>query len=241
MSSSTAQAHPLLNVGCCVLLPVLILNKCSAAGDAWYQLGATTALVVALCLPVGYGLWSLLGRRGGGFITLLGIITTLLTGLVTIYAQTGAGECLRPSTPWLYAAKEGALPLLIAIIILIGGTDEGSLLRTLFYTEAAFNTREVEARIAALHREADYRALLGLMNCLLAGTFLTSAVLSFFIALHFQLPLLKLPPAEQVVAYNYAVGSITLWSWVIISIPAFVIFLSLCLYLPRKLKQLTNS
>lgn len=238
---AAARSHPLLSVVCSILLPVLILNKCSASGEEWYKLGATVALIVALCLPVGYGLWCVLGRRGGGIITLLGIITTLLTGLVTIYAQTGAGEALRPSTPWLYAAKEGMLPLGIAALILLGGTGEGSLLRSIFYTDEAFQTHEIEARIAELHREADYNALLGLMNCLMAGTFLASAVLSFFIALHFQLPVLDLPAVEQAEAYNYAVGSITWWSWVIISIPTFIIFIVLCYYLPRKLKKLTQQ
>lgn len=235
------KSHPLVSVVCSILLPVLILNQCSASGDEWYRLGATPALAVALCLPVGYGLWGLLGKRGGGIITILGITTTLLTGLVTIYAQAGAGEALRPSTPWVYAAKEGALPLGIAVLILLGGTGEGSLLRSIFYTDEAFHTREVEARIATLHREADYKALLGLMNCLMAGTFLSSAVLSFFIALHFQLPVLELPPAQQAEAYNYAVGSITWWSWLIISIPAFLIFIALCYYLPRKLRHLTQG
>lgn len=235
------RSHPLLSVVCSILLPVLILNKCSSVGEQWYHLGATPALVVALCLPVGYGLWGLLKQRGGGIITLMGIITTLLTGLVTIYAQSGGEGALRPSTPWVYAAKEGLLPLIIAALVLLGGTGKGSLLRAVFYTEEAFHTSEVEARIAALHREADYEAVLGLMNCLMAGCFLTSAVLSFFIALHFQLPVLSLPAEQQPEAYNYAVGSITWWSWILISIPVLIIFLALCYYLPRKLRQLTQE
>lgn len=235
------RSHPILSVVCSILLPVLVLNKCSAEGDGWYQLGATAALIVALILPLGYGLWGLCTHRSGGIITLLGIITTLLTGLVTIYAEGGTGGTLRPSTPWVYAAKEGLLPLLIAVLVLLGGTGKGSLLRSIFYTEEAFHTHEVEARIAALGRRADYDAMLGLMNCLMAGTFLTSAVLSFFIALHFQLPVLQLPAAQQAEAYNYAVGSITWWSWLLISIPTFVIFLVLCYWLPRKIRTLTQS
>ena len=234
------RSHPILSIVCSVLLPVLVLKYCSAVGNGWYDLGPTVALVVALCMPIGYGLWCIWGRRGGGAITLLGIITTLLTGLVTIYAQAGAGEALRPSTPWVYAFKEGALPLIIAMVILWGGTGKSSLLRTLFYTDAAFHTRETEARIATLHREAEYHALLSLMKCLLAGMYLASAVLSFFIALHFQLPILKLPPAQQAEAYNYAVGSITFWTWLIISIPAILLVLALCFYLPRKLRKLTQ-
>lgn len=236
------KSHPVLSVVCSILLPVLILNKCSAEGAAWYRLGATPALVVALCLPVSYGLWGVWKARGGGIITLLGIVTTLLTGLVTIYAQSGAdGGSLRPSTPWVYAAKEGALPVIIALVVLLGGTGPRSLLRSIFYTERAFHTREVEARIAALQRGADYKALLGLMNCLMAGTFLSSGVLSFFIALHFQLPVLQLPAAQQAEAYNYAVGSITWWSWALISIPALAIYIVLCFYLPRKLRRLTQG
>ena len=133
------------------------------------------------------------------------------------------------------------MPLIIAVVILLGGTGEGSLLRTLFYTDAAFHTREAEARIAALHREREYHALLSLMNCLLAGMYLASAVLSFFIALHFQLPVLELPAPQQPEAYNYAVGSITFWTWLFISIPAVLLVLALCFYLPRKLRKLTQA
>lgn len=237
------RSHPLLSIACCVVLPVLILHRCSAAGEAWYELGATPALAVALSLPLGYGLWSLLSRSGGGFITLLGILTTLLTGAVTIFAQTGEGEALRPGTPWLYAAKEAALPLVVGVLFLITGTEaqRGSMLRIFFYTEELFHTREVETRVAEQHREADYRALLGLVNCLLAGTFFASAVLNLLISLHFQLPVLELPAAQQAEAYNYAVGSITWWSWLIISFPALVVIIGLALYLPRKLKQLTGE
>lgn len=235
------RSHPILTIVCSVLLPVLVLKYCSASGNAWYDLGPTVALIAALCLPVGYGVWSFVKKSGGGIITLLGIVTTLLTGLVTIYAQAGAGEALRPSTPWIYAAKEGALPLIIGVVILLGGTGEHSLLRTIFYTDAAFHTREAEARIAALHREADYNTLLKLMNCLLAGMYLASAVLSFFIALHFQLPVLKLPAAQQAEAYNYAVGSITWWTWLFISIPAILLAVGLCLYLPRRLRRLMQE
>lgn len=241
MADSQRHSHPLLSIVCSVLLPVLILNECSAHGGRWYDLGPVVALCVALSLPLLYGAWILWRHRGGGLITLLGIVTTLLTGLVTVYAQTGPGESLRPSTPWFYAAKEAALPFFIATLILLGGTGERSLLRVLFYTDELFHTREVEARIAAQHRESDYRALLGLMNCLLAGTFLTSAVLSYFIALHFQLPLLHLPAEQQAVAYNYAVGNITFWSWLIISIPVVLIFTGLFILVPRKIRQLTQE
>lgn len=234
------KSHPIQSIVCSILLPVLVLKICSAPGTEWYRLGATPALIVALCLPISYGIWSMISKRGGGIITLMGIITTLLTGLVTIYAESGGGGILRPSTPWVYAIKEGLLPLIIASIVLLSGTGKGSLLRSVFYTEEAFHTSEIEAQIALLHREADYKAVLGLMNCLMAGCFLTSAVLSFFIALHFQLPVLKLPPEQQAEAYNYAVGSITWWSWFLISIPVVLIYFILCYYLPRKLRSLTQ-
>lgn len=236
------RSHPILSIVCCILLPVLVLDHCSASGDAWYWLGTTAALVIALSLPVGYGLWGLCTKRGGGIITLLGILTTLLTGAVTIYAESGGAEgALRANTPWVYAAKEGLLPLVIAALVLLGGTGEGSLLRSLFYTDELFRTREVEPRIRELGRWADYEALLGLVNCLLAGTFLTSAVLSFFIALHFQLPVLALPAAQQAEAYNYAVSSITWWSWVLISLPTLAVFIALCLWLPRRIHRLMQA
>ena len=44
------------------------------------DLGTSTALIVALAFPLGWGLYELLKHRKFNFIALLGLISALLTG-----------------------------------------------------------------------------------------------------------------------------------------------------------------
>lgn len=202
-----------------LVLPVVILYTCSAPGEKWYQLGATPALALALSLPTLAGLWALLrGRaRRGLRMPLLGIAAALLTGLVTIYAQTGEGEAMRPSTPWIYAVKEIVAPLLpILVLACSGGVREGGLFRTALHFllrslhEPALAPEALAAQLSTPERQQKYHTLLRRCYGGLLGLLCLLAAVKFCIALYFQLPVLQLPAADQAVAYNHAVGAIAL-------------------------------
>ena len=59
-----------------IIVPSIILMKLS--GDEY--LGSVYALVVALFFPIGYGLFDFIKNKSMNFISLLGFLSTLLTG-----------------------------------------------------------------------------------------------------------------------------------------------------------------
>lgn len=230
----------LLNVLLSVLAPVMVLEKCSAQGDALWQLGTTWAMVLALSLPIACGIYSFATSRKVEMLAVFGLLGTLLTGLVTIYAQTGSGEALRPDTPWWYAAKEALIPMLLCGAVLITAKRRDSLLRAFVYSDSLFDIPAIEKAIAERGNGHAYRALLRSANLMLGGSLIVSAAANFALALCFLLPVLDLPTAQQVVEYNYAVGKMTWWGYLIIGIPLMATLVCVIRRLGARLETLTG-
>lgn len=230
----------LLNVLLSVLVPVIILEKCSAEGDALWQMGTTWAMALALSLPIACGLYGFATVRRVELLTLFGLGGTLLTGLVTVYAQTGASEALRPDTPWWYAAKEGLIPALLCGAVLMTARRPDSLLRAFVYSDSIFDIPAIEKAITERGEQAGYCALLRHANLMLAASLAVSAAANFALALCFLLPVLDLPAARQAVEYNYAVGKMTWWGYLIIGVPLMVTLIIVIRRLSSRLENLTG-
>ncbi len=230
----------LLNVGLSVLAPVIILNKCSTDGPGLWELGTVRALVVALSLPLACGIFSFASARKVEPITLFGLLGTILTGVVSIYANTGESVAIRPDTPWWYAAKEALIALLLGGAMLVSTKGEGSMLRAFIYSDSLFNIRSIESAVAAAGTVAEYERILSRASMMTAGSLFFSAAANFALSLYFLLPILQLPAGEQAVAYNYAVGDMTWWGYVIIGLPLMATLVGVIRYLMRALGTLTG-
>ena len=230
----------LLNVLLSVLAPVLILDNCSATGDKLWHLGTTWAMVVALALPIGCGIYSLVTERKIEAMTAFGLLGTILTGVVTIYANTGDALAIRPDTPWWYAAKEAIIALLLAGATLVGGGKEGSLLRACVYSDSIFDIRRIEGTVREKGLQSNYNAVLNRAAFMTAGSLLFSAAMNFGLALYFLLPVPDMPAAEQAVQYNYAVSKMTWMGYLIIGVPLLATLFLVIRYLGRALQQLTD-
>jgi len=233
-------SHSLLNVVLSVLAPVLILENCSTDGSALWELGTTWAMALALSLPIGCGLYSLVKRGKIDSLTLFGLLGTLLTGVITIYAHTGDGAALRPDTPWWYAAKEALIALLLCGAVLVTARREDSMLRTFVYSDALFDIPAIEKAVEHSGRQEAYQSTLLTASRMTAASLLFSALANFLLALYFLLPVLEQPVAEQAVAYNYAVGRMTWWGYLVIGVPLMATLLGVVLYLRRALQPLTG-
>ncbi len=237
-----AGSRSLLNLGLSVIAPVIILNKCSAEGAAFWQMGTAPALVVALSLPLACGLYNFVSARRVEPIVLLGLLGTVLTGVVSLYANTGEGVAIRPDTPWWYAAKEALVALLLGGAMLVNTRGEGSMLRVFIYSDALFDIPAIEKAVAAAGAKAEqaYGCILNRASAFTAGSLFLSAAANFALALYFMLPIRELPAAEQAVAYNYAVGDMTWWSYVIIGLPLMATIIAVVRYLVSTLSTLTG-
>ncbi len=230
----------LLNIILSVLAPFIILNNCSTEGDNFWEIGTAAALVVALSLPLACGIYSFVSARKVDPITLFGLLGTILTGVVSVYANTGEGAAIRPDTPWWYAAKEATIALLLGGAMLVNTRREGSMLRAFIYSDALFDIKAIEKTVAAAGTDAQYGRILNRASIFTASSLFVSAIGNFCLALYFLLPVLGMPEAEQPVAYNYAVGSMTWWGYLIIGLPLMGTIMLVLRYLIRALTELTG-
>ncbi len=229
-----------LNVVLSVLAPVIILDTCSTEGPKLWEVGTTWAMVIALALPIGCGVYSLIDKGKVEILTLFGLVGTILTGVVTIYANTGSATAIRPDAPWWYAAKEALIALLLAGAMLVKSRGKDSMLRVFIYTDSVFDVAGIESDITQQGKEQAYDALLQRINRIMAASFIFSAVANFLLALHFLLPVLDKPAAEQALEYNYAVSSMTWWGYLTIAVPLLITMVCIIRYLFRSLQQLTG-
>lgn len=230
----------LLNVLISVLAPVMALEHCSAHGDSWWQVGPACAMAIALALPLGFGLYTYLRERRLETLTLVGLLGTILTGVVTLYANTGEGEAIRPDTPWWYAAKEALIALILSGAVLATSREKNSMLRVFVYSDSLFNIKGIEEAIDARQQQPAYQKALLCASYATAGSLLFSAIANFLLALYFLLPVTSLPAAAQPVEYNYAVGKMTWWGYVIIGIPLLATLFLVIRYLARRLSALSG-
>lgn len=230
----------LLNVLLSVLAPVLILDHCSTSGPGMLELGTTWAMVVALSLPIGCGIWTLIERGKIDTITIFGLIGTLLTGVVTIYANTGEGAAIRPDTPWWYAGKEALIALLLGSIMLLTARRQDSMLRLFIYSDSLFDIKNIENTVKAQAKQEEYDSLLWRASLFTACSLFFSAVANFCLALYFLLPVLQQPAEKQLLEYNYAVSSMTWWGYLVIGVPLMITLIGVMRFLMRRLGEITG-
>ena len=75
-TGATHKPRPMIDLLVSIVLPSVILMKFSGDED----LGASTALIIALSFPIGWGLFELVKYKKFNFIALLGLISVMLTG-----------------------------------------------------------------------------------------------------------------------------------------------------------------
>lgn len=229
-----------LTVVLSVLAPVIILDNCSTEGPKLWEMGTTWAMILALALPIGCGIYSLIDKGKIEILTVFGLVGTILTGIVTLYATSGQGDSIRPDVPWWYAAKEALIALLLAGAMLIKARGKASMLRVFIYTDSVFNIAGIETEVARQGKEKEYDCLLQRVNRTIAASFLFSAIANYLLALHFLLPVTDKPATEQVLEYNYAVSNMTWWGYLVIAIPLILTMVYIIRYLFRALQQLTG-
>ncbi|MFR1411274.1 MAG: VC0807 family protein [Akkermansia sp.] len=174
-----------------MLLPVLILDYCSAgpanpleraAGESFWHIGPVWALVIALSLPLVYGIRSLVVTKKFDLMSGVGMAGVLLTGIISIFV-IGPGGRIHGATPWLFAGKEALIPLILAAAVIVSRSTSVPLLNMFIYTPELFDVPRIEQAVASSGRERDYQKLLANSSWILAGTLVASSIGNFFLSL----------------------------------------------------------
>ncbi|RYD17990.1 MAG: hypothetical protein EOP88_24175 [Verrucomicrobiaceae bacterium] len=164
------QDHPLANILINVIIPVLILSYLSKDPALQerlgrdvrpWHIGPAKAMILALALPLGYGVWHFIKTRKGNFFSAIGLISVMLSGGLTLYLWKSDGT-VKPNAGLLFGIKEALIPLALGVAILVSHRTASPLIRVFLYNDSIFDIPKIERRVAEISAQAEYdRLLLG--------------------------------------------------------------------------------
>ena len=214
------KPRPLIDLLLSIVIPSIILMKFS--GDN--ELGATTALVVALAFPVGLGLYELIRFRNTNYIALLGLVSVLLTGSIGL---------LQLDAQWL-AVKEAAIPALLGIVVLVSARLGYPVIRLLLYNPKLLDIERISTILSTRGQERVFESRLLNATYLLGATFFFSAVMNYLLARWIVVS----PSGSS--AFNEELGRLTLISYPVIAVPSMLMILGIFYILWRNIHGLTG-
>jgi hypothetical protein len=216
----TDKPNPLLEIAVTIIVPALVLMKLS--GDD--SLGPLRALLLALAFPVGWGVWDGVRRRRLNWLSVLGVISTLLTGGIGLLALDAR---------WL-AVKEAAVPGLIGLAVLGSVWTRAPLIRILVFNADLFDVDKVHAALAERRNQVPFELRLRRGTVMLSGTFFFSSAANYVLARW----IVTSPAGSE--AFNQELGRLTLLSYPVIALPSMVMMMGLLFWLAREAKALTG-
>jgi len=203
--STSKRENPLKSILLNVVIPVIILTFLSKEK----YLGPVWGLVVALLFPVCYGIHTLVKERRCDFISILGIVSVLLTGVFGL---------LKLPPQWI-AWKEAAIPFIIGLAIIISLKTPYPLIKTMLLNEKIFNVQLMYERLREKGTEAVFEKRLVTLTWGLASSMFLSSVLNYVLAKI----ILKSEPGTE--AFMAELGKMTGLSYPVIVLPSMAVLL----------------
>jgi len=236
--AAAPQENPFANIVINVLAPVLVLSYLSKEDGEFWHIGPMWAMVVALALPIGYGLWHYFKYRKMNVFSLVGLLSVMLTGAITVYLWSG-GAGVRENAALLFGIKEAVQPLVLGSLLLITHKMSKPLFNVFLYNDTIFDISHIDAKIAERGLRTDHKKLLWKSTLLFFGSFLISSVVNLGLAFYF-LGDLDPQSADWKELYNADVAAITGWGFIVIGVPILVVGGCILWSLVTGLKRLTG-
>ncbi|MCH2534696.1 MAG: hypothetical protein MK008_09675 [Bdellovibrionales bacterium] len=219
------QENLLANIAFNVALPVIILDQLTV------KFGAITALVLALSLPIGYGIYDFLSRGEKNLLSLFGVVNVLLTGGLAIFKVQGI---------W-FAVKEAAFPLIIGIFVLITAFTSKPAIKYFLLNPAIMNLELIDKKLEELGNSAAFNKLLKNSTIFFAGSFFISATLNFLLAVYIFKDIdPSLSEVAQSELLNKQIKEMTLLGYLVIALPLTVFMIVILMDFIKRLKKITG-
>jgi len=222
-----------------VLIPVLVLSKCSKEGEKLWQLGPYIAMGIALAVPLIYGILHFLKNKKVNLFSAVGIGNVLLTGLITIYLYSTDDPETRKLAPYLFGIKEAVQPLILGALFLFTHRTKTPLFNAFVYNENVFDQKRINKAVLEHNRESALSELLWSSTKLFFGSFCLSAVLNLGLAYYFMHDL-DATSENWKELYNEDVGRITGWGYLVIGGPLIIVGGFILFRMVKGLKELTG-
>lgn len=214
------KQNPLVNILFNIVVPVVILSKFS--NDNY--LGPKLGLVVALAFPLAYFIWDWRKEHKANFISILGFVSVLLTGIIGVFEF--------PSE--LIAYKEASVPLIICLAVLISMKTPYPLVKKLLYNEDLMNMELINSRLSEKDNTKEVDCMLVRASYMVAASFLLSTVLNFGLAKY----LIHSPSGTPEFAEEMA--RMTALSYPVIALPSTIVLVFALFYVYNRLSKLTG-
>lgn len=215
------QPHPLADLLLTIILPSVILeflSKPERLGPAW-------ALVVALMLPLGFGIHCFINKRGLNFFSVLGLVAILVTG--------GLG-LLNLSAVW-FALKEAAFPVFLGLAFPLSFAWGKPLVTELLLNPQVINHELLQSSLDTTGKQVAFRQLLKKASWVLMGTMMLSAVANAMLVLYY---LEGTTPGTE--AYTQAIGRQNWVGFIVIGVPMMGAMMGLLFWMLGRLQKLTG-
>lgn len=221
MTAKTKKSNFFSNIIFNIILPAIILSRFSTADT----LGPVWAVVVALAFPLLFGLWELKQSGKVNFFSVLGIISVLLTG----------GISLLKLDPSFIAIKEAMVPAIIGVIVLISQYTPYPLIRKLLINPDILDTEKLASVLEQQNNTAVFNAKMRLAGFIVACAFFLSATLNYFLA-----KAIVVSPAGTT-AYAEELGRMTWLSYPVIVLPTMVMLIGAIIFTFMQIGKLTKQ
>ncbi|MEM7647400.1 MAG: VC0807 family protein [Pseudomonadota bacterium] len=217
-----------LNMILDIALPVIILNKLSPyLGES----GPFYALLLAVSLPLGHGLFDFYKERKINWISLLGLMNVLLTGGFALMKLEGI---------W-FAIKEASFPALIGIFVFFSSFSKKPLFSFFLNQPGLFAMDLIENKLQENNARKDFEELIKKCTLFFSATFFLSAFMNFYLALRiFKKIPADLNDNQKAELLNSQIADMTWMGYVVIALPLMVITTSLFYYCLRNLSKITQ-
>jgi len=210
----------LFEMAICIFIPSMILKKLS--DDA--SLGTTGALILALSLPLAWGIFEFYKNKKIALIPALGFISILLTGGIGL---------LKLDSGYI-AIKEAAIPFIIGLATLISTKTRFPLVKTFLYNDMVIEVDKVSTALEEKQAQAIFEKIMGNATKMLAGSFFLSATLNYALAKYF----ITAPSGTP--EFNNQLGSMNLWSYPVIVLPSMVVMMFAMYYIFKNITRITG-
>lgn len=241
------QEHPLANILINVIIPVLVLSYLSKDPAIQQQLGKEArpwhigplyAMIIALALPFGYGIWAFIKTKKFNFFSGLGLFSVLLTGGLTLYLWNKDGS-VKANAGLLFGLKEGSIPLMLGIAVLASAKSATPLLNVFLYNDSLFDIPKIHKIVIQKGKDVAYHQLLRKATQLFAVSFFVSSLMNVALALWFFRGFNHIAP-DALEVYNSIVGRLTFWGFIVIGVPILAFLFFTLRFLLKGLRDLTG-
>lgn len=202
-----------------IVLPAVILSRFSTPDT----LGPVWAVVIALAFPLLFGLWELKQSGKVNFFSILGIISVLLTG----------GISLLELDPSYIAIKEAMVPGIIGVVVLISQYTPYPLVRKLLINPEILDTEKLASVLEQKNNTATFDSKMRLAGFVVACSFFLSSTLNYLLA-----KAIVVSPAGTT-AYAEELGRMTWLSYPVIVLPTMVMMIGAIIFIFMQIKKLT--